>query len=80
LKLKKNKQRGQLCTLIVKREKKKKKQKQSITDGNSTTISLCVSPHIENDTTVFLRISRIARISYQVVSHIIIKLLGDKWS
>lgn len=80
MKLKKNKQRGQLYTLTVKREKRKKKQKQSITDGNSTTISLCVSPHIEKDTTVFLERSRIARISYQVVSHIIIKLFGDKWS
>jgi hypothetical protein len=33
-----NKQRGQLCTLVVRREKRKKKHKQMITGGNSTII------------------------------------------
>jgi len=80
LKLKNNKQRGQLCTLTVKTKKKKKKEKQSITDSNSTTISLRASSHMKKDTTMFLGRWRIARISYQVVSHIIIKLFGDKWS
>ena len=69
MKLKKNKQKEQLCTLTVKREKRKKKQKQSITDGNSTTINLRASPHVEKDTTVFLRRSRIARISYRGVTY-----------
>jgi len=43
--LKNNKQIGQLCTLAVMREKRKKKQKQSITRGNPTVISLHTLHH-----------------------------------
>jgi hypothetical protein len=35
-----NKQRGQLCTLVVMREKRKKKCKQSIIGSNPTIIYL----------------------------------------
>jgi hypothetical protein len=42
-----NKQRGQLCTLVVRREKRKKKHKQLITAGNPIIICLHVSHHVE---------------------------------
>jgi hypothetical protein len=46
-----NKQIGQLCTLVVRREKRKKKHKQSITNGNSTIICVHALHHVEEGTT-----------------------------
>jgi hypothetical protein len=47
-----NKQRGQLYTLIVRKEKRKKKHKQLIIDGNSIIICLQVPYHVEEGMTV----------------------------
>jgi len=41
-----NKQRGQLCTLVVRRNKRKKKCKHSIIDDNPTIICLHVPHHV----------------------------------
>jgi len=49
-----NKQRGQWCTLVVRREKIKKKHKQSITGGNPIIICLHVSHHVLEGTTAHL--------------------------
>jgi hypothetical protein len=46
-----NKQRGQLCTLVVEKEKIKKKHKQSITDGNPIIICLHVPHHMKKGAT-----------------------------
>ena len=70
LKLKNNKQRGQLYILTVGREKRKKKQKQSNTGGNSTIINLHAPHHVEENTTVHLRRRWMARFSHRVVSHV----------
>jgi hypothetical protein len=47
-----NKQRGQLCILIVKREKRKKKRKQSVIGDHPTIICLHVSHYVKEDTNV----------------------------
>jgi hypothetical protein len=49
-----NKQRGQLCTLVLRREKRKKKHKQSIISGNPTIICLHALHHAEEGTTAHL--------------------------
>jgi len=46
--------KGQLNTLIVRREKRKKKQKQLITDGNLTIINLHALHHLEESTPTHL--------------------------
>jgi hypothetical protein len=45
-----NKQRGQLCTLVVRKEKRKKKYKQLITGSNPIIICLHAPHHVEVDT------------------------------
>jgi hypothetical protein len=67
MKLKNNKQRGQLCNLASRREKRKKKQKQSITGGNPTTISQR-APHRVDDTATCRGRWRLTKFSRQVVS------------
>jgi hypothetical protein len=49
---------------------KNKKQKQSITGGNSTIISLHASYHVEKNTIVHPGRQRMARFSHRVVSHV----------
>jgi|UniRef100_A0A2K1YT36 hypothetical protein len=49
-----NKKRGQLCILVVRKDKRKKKYKQSIIGDNSTIICLHKSHHVEEGTTAYL--------------------------
>ena len=49
-----NKQRGQLCTLVVRREKRKKKHKQSITGSNPIIICLHTPHHVLKGTIAHL--------------------------
>ena len=54
LNLTNNKQRGQLCILVVRKDKRKKKHKQSINDDNLTIIGLHTPHHVEEETTAHL--------------------------
>jgi hypothetical protein len=64
-----NKQRGKLCTLVVRREKRKKKHKQSITNNNSTIIRLHAPHHVKKETVTHLGRRRIDRIDHWVALH-----------
>jgi hypothetical protein len=59
-----NKQREQLCILIVKREKRKKKCKQSIIHSNPTIIYLHAPHHVEEGTTAHLVRQRMVRFGH----------------
>ena len=54
LKLTNNKQIRQLCTLVIRREKRKEKHKKMIIDGNLTIISLHALHHMKEDTIMYL--------------------------
>jgi hypothetical protein len=69
LDLKNNKQRGQLCTLVVRREKRNKKHKQSIIDDNPTIIYLHAPHHVKEGTTVHPVKRRMTRFSYREASY-----------
>jgi len=66
-----NKQREQLCILVVKREREreKKKRKQLIIARNPTLICLHVPHHVEEGTTVFLVRWQMTRFGYRETSH-----------
>jgi len=64
-----NKQKGQLCTLVLRREKRKKKHKQSIISGNPTIICLHALHHVEEGTTTHLVRRRMTRFGHQKASH-----------
>ena len=63
-------QRGQLCTLILRREKRKKKRKQSITDDNPTIIFLHALHHVEEGTTAHPVRRWMSRFGHQKVSYV----------
>jgi hypothetical protein len=64
-----NKQRGQLCTLIVMREKRKKKCKQSIISSNQTIIYLHAQHHVKEGTVAHPVRRLMARFGHQKTSH-----------
>jgi hypothetical protein len=64
-----NRQRGQLCILVVRREKIKKKHKQLIIGGNPNIIYLHAQHHMEGDMTAHLVRHRMARFGHQKSSH-----------
>jgi hypothetical protein len=68
-KLKQTTNREQLCTLIVKREKRKEKCKQSITSCNPTMISLHAPHHVKNGTFAYLFRRHMTIFDHQEVSH-----------
>jgi hypothetical protein len=59
-----NKQRGQLCTLVVMRKKRKKKHKKSITNGNPIIICLHAPHHVKKDTVAHPVRQRMARFGH----------------
>jgi len=67
--LKNNKQRGQLCILVVKREKRKKKHKQSITGGNPTIIRPHAPHHVEERMIAHPRRRWMTKFGHRVTSH-----------
>jgi hypothetical protein len=64
-----NKQRGQLCIIVVRREKRKKKRTQSITKDNLTIICLHVPHHVEESMNLHLMRQRMARFGHREASH-----------
>jgi hypothetical protein len=59
-----NKQRGQMCIVVVRIEKRKEKHKQSIIDGNPIIIYLHASYHVKEDMTALLVRHQMTRFSY----------------
>jgi len=63
------KDKEQLCTLIVGREKRKKKCKQSIISGNPTMICLHTPHHVREDTSSHLSRWWMTKFGHQKASH-----------
>jgi len=78
MKLKNNKRRGQLCTLVVRREKiKKNKTKMSIND-NPTIISLDAPHHVEEGMAAHLERWWMAIFGHRTASHAPLKWHGRR--
>jgi len=64
-----NKQRGQLCTLVIKRKKRKKECNQLITNNNPTIICLHTPHHVQEDMTAHPVKQRMTRFGHQETSY-----------
>ena len=64
-----NKQRGQLCNLVIKREKRKKECNQLITNNNPIIICLHTPHHVQEGTIVHPVRQRMARFGHQETSY-----------